>query len=231
MSRQILSIGLSNDTNEVFKTYFALERLPLIACGDLNEAVVLMNKETFCLILLNVYDLTTDDAQNAVSKVRNMTYAPFLVLSKQETAASVLEVGADVCIPSTTDLCIIFSQAMALLRRYVVYDRYDVFDPDAATLYRGDLMIDSKRHRVTKAGEEVLLRPRELRLLAFFARNPGIVLTPDQIRAAVWLNEADDNRDVTPVITILRQKLCDNKDDPKYIETIRGVGYRFLFDA
>ena len=117
---------------------------------------------------------------------------------------------------------------MALLRRYIIYDRYDAFDPEASTLYRGDLIIDSKRHRVMKENTQIYLRPREFRLLAYFARNPGIVLTQDQIREAVWLDEADEARDITPVITYLRKKLDDDKERPKYIETVRGVGYRFL---
>lgn len=230
MNREILSIGLSDQTNEAFRHYFTLERLSLIACKGIDEALVLMNKETFCLILFDALSLSSDDTQEAIGKLRNTAHAPLLVFASIEAIGPALEVGADVCAPPAADKCIVFSQAMALLRRYVVYDRYDIHDPASATVYRGDLMVDSLHHRVTQEDREIVLLPREFRLLAFFARNPGIVLTQDQIRAAVWLSENNFSRDVTPVIAALRQKLNDDKSNPRYIETVHGFGYRFLSD-
>ena len=121
-----------------------------------------------------------------------------------------------------------FSQARALIRRFTVYNHFDAFYPDAAVLFRGDLMIDSMRHRVTQSGKELRLLPKEFRLLAYFARNPDIVLTAEQITHAVWLSEVDTGRDVTKVISDLRNKLGDNLENHRYIETVHGVGYRFL---
>lgn len=230
MSRPILSIGLMENTEETFKRYFALENLSLIACKGIDEALNLMSKENYCLIMFDALSLSSDDTQNAIGKLRNITQAPLFVFASVEAFGPALEVGADVCAPPAADKCIIFSQAMALLRRYVVYDRYDIHDPASATVYRGDLMIDSLRHQVKQEGREIVLLPREFRLLAFFARNPGIVLTQDQIRAAIWLSENNFSRDVTPVIAALRQKLHDDKSNPRYIETVHGFGYRFLPD-
>ena len=64
-------------------------------------------------------------------------------------------------------------------------------------------MIDPIRHRVTLAGLEIYLQPREFRLLLHFARNPGIVVTPDRIGEVIWQNSYDHNRDVTAVIAEL----------------------------
>lgn len=228
MGKQILTIGLPDEMVKIFNRYFEMDQYTLMACSSFHEAMIHLDRHDYCMIILNVFDESSDKTQSFVSRIRTITYAPVLVLTKLEMIASTLEVGADVCVPSTTNLRIIFSQAMALLRRYIIYDRYDAFDPEASTLYRGDLIIDSKRHRVMKENTQIYLRPREFRLLAYFARNPGIVLTQDQIREAVWLDEADEARDITPVITYLRKKLDDDKERPKYIETVRGVGYRFL---
>lgn len=228
MGKQILTIGLPNETVKIFDQYFEMDHYSLMTSSSFNEAMIHLERHDYCMIILNVFDESSDKTQSFVSRIRMITYAPLLVLTKLEMIAATLEVGADACVPSTTSLRIIFSQAMALLRRYIIYDCYDAFDPEASTLYRGDLIIDSKRHRVTKGNAQIYLRPREFRLLAYFARNPGIVLTQDQIREAVWLDEADEARDITPVITYLRKKLDDDKERPKYIETVRGVGYRFL---
>ena len=228
MDRQIITIGVNKETNEVFEKYLALERLPLIACDGMSEAIKIMSKESFGLIMLNASSCTYDNTQEAVSRLRSMTYAPILVLSTLEAAASALEVGADVCIPPDAELHVLFSQAMALIRRYKAYNHYDIADPEAATIYRGDLMIDSKRHLVTQAKQEIQLTPTEFRLLAYLARNPGIVLAPEQIGHAVWLHDQVQDRDVTRVVSALRNKLGDNRAAHRYIETVHGVGYRFL---
>lgn len=120
---------------------------------------------------------------------------------------------------------------MAMLRRYTLYNLYDELKPDDAVLYRGALKIDPIRHRVTLDSKEIYLQPREFRLLLHFARNPGIVVTPDRICETIWQNSYDRNRDVTAVIAELRRKLGDAKDHPTYIATVHGFGYRFLPQA
>ena len=109
-----------------------------------------------------------------------------------------------------------------------LYNHYDISQPDASVLHRGELVIDPIRHRLTLAGNEVHLRRREFRLLLYFAENPGIVLTPEKICETVWMTESHYNRDVSAVIAELRKKLKDDPKHPVYIETVHGVGYRFL---
>ena len=89
-------------------------------------------------------------------------------------------------------------------------------------------MIDSARHRVTRNGEEIALLPREFRLLSHFARNPGVILNAEQLGRAIWLSEHNYGRDVTKVVSELRRKLDDDRLTHTYIETIHGVGYRFI---
>ena len=96
------------------------------------------------------------------------------------------------------------------------------------TLFRGDLMIDSARHRVTRNGEGIALLPREFRLLSYFAHNPGLVLNTEQLGQAIWLSEHNYDRDVTKVVSDLRRKLDDDRATHTYIETVHGVGYRFV---
>lgn len=227
MKKQIVAINLPNKEIELFRPYFLLDQLELFSCRSLADAITLLAHDTFCLIILDATTLSSDDAQEAVRKLRNITYIPMMVISAN-AAAYVLEVGADVCIPQGADIHSVFSHAMALIRRYTVYNHFDSFYPDAAVLYRGDMMVDSIRHRVTVSGQEITLLPREFRLLAYFARNPGLVLTQEQLGHAIWLSEHDYNRDVKKVVSDLRRKLSDISQPPKYIETVHSVGYRFL---
>ena len=228
MKNQIITVGLSHERAGLFKDYFVLDDLELLSCDDVNEGLSWLSRNTFCLIILDVSSMSADEVQEAVGKLRSASYIPVLVLTPLDAAPSALEVGADVCMPVAATDYALFAQAMALIRRYTVYNHFDAFFPDRAILYRGDLMIDSMRHRVTVAGKEIMLLPREFRLLAYFARNPGIVLTQEQLGNAIWLGEHVYNRDVMKVVSDLRRKLSDDKETPKYIETLRGVGYRFL---
>lgn len=228
MSKRVIAIGLDENICSLFREYFALDELSLQACHCVSDAVILLNcDQEASLIIMDTSSLSTDDTQEAVIRLRTLTYMPILVLSSAEASAPALEVGADVCIPPSADICAIFSQAMALIRRYTVYIYFEKPELSAAVLYRGNLVIDSIRHRVMQAGMELSLLPREFRLLAYFARNPGITLTPEQISRAVWLTDRYNNRDVTQVVSSLRHKLGDSKNDPVYIETIYGFGYRF----
>ena len=94
-----------------------------------------------------------------------------------------LVAGADVCFDPNTTPHIVFAHIMAMLRRFELYDNYDRTEYSKSILYRGNLVIDPWRQRVTLDGLEVTLRPREFRLLTYMAKNPGIVLTPSMLSA------------------------------------------------
>ena len=172
--------------------------------------------------------LETEKAVQSITDFRLETYAPILSLNADDTAMQILNAGADMCFSVSASPELIVFHAMSVLRRYTLYNLYDEMKPGDAVLHRGDLMIDPIRHHVTLAGQEIYLQPREFRLLLHFARNPGIVVTPDRIGEVIWQNSYDHNRDVTAVIAELRRKLGDTKDHPTYIATVRGFGYRFL---
>ncbi len=91
----------------------------------------------------------------------------------------------------------------------------------------GDLVIDVARHEVLQDGRAVQLTPREFDLLAAMSAHPGLVFTRTQLLHRVWGDEVYDGRVVDVHITGLRKKLDDDPANPRYIETVRGVGFRF----
>ena len=93
----------------------------------------------------------------------------------------------------------------------------------------GDLEIDPERVEVRKGGREILLSPREFKLLHTLAQSPGRVFPRDALLRQVWgEDEYIDERTVNVYIQRLRTKLGDNPNKPKLIETVRGFGYRFI---
>jgi two-component system, OmpR family, alkaline phosphatase synthesis response regulator PhoP len=91
----------------------------------------------------------------------------------------------------------------------------------------GDLIVDVARHEATKGGRIVKLTPREFDLLAALSAHPGLVFTRAQLLNRVWGDDLYDGRLVDVHITALRKKLDDDPARPRYIETVRGVGFRF----
>jgi DNA-binding response OmpR family regulator len=98
----------------------------------------------------------------------------------------------------------------------------------APPIVHGPLRVEPASRRVFLDAEEVMLTMREFDLLAYFAANPGRVFSRDQLMEAVWGEPwFDDTSTVTVHVRRLRAKLGDDPAEPRFIETVWGVGYRF----
>ena len=92
----------------------------------------------------------------------------------------------------------------------------------------GPLALDPETRTLRKNGENLHLRPKEAALLAMFMKNPGRVLSRQEIMKEVWETEyMGDTRTLSVHIRWLRIKIEDDPNSPKYLRTVRGVGYRF----
>jgi two-component system, OmpR family, response regulator ResD len=99
---------------------------------------------------------------------------------------------------------------------------------DQPPIVHGPLRVEPASRRVTLDGKDLALTMREFDLLAFFAENPGRVYSRDQLMEAVWGEPFfDDTSTVTVHVRRLRAKLDDDPAEPRFIETVWGVGYRF----
>lgn len=92
----------------------------------------------------------------------------------------------------------------------------------------GTLVIDHRLRRVTRDNLEISLTPKEFDILYFLAQNKGEVFTKKQIYQAVWEDDYMlDDSNIMAFIRKLRKKIEPNPDDPEYILTIWGIGYKF----
>jgi two-component system, OmpR family, response regulator ResD len=99
---------------------------------------------------------------------------------------------------------------------------------EAPEIVHGPLRVEPASRRVFLDGTEIMLTMREFDLLAFFAENPGRVFSRDQLMESVWGEPwFDDTSTVTVHVRRLRAKLGDDPAEPRFIETVWGVGYRF----
>jgi len=121
-----------------------------------------------------------------------------------------------------------FSPAELVARVDAVLRRMDTSGAPEPELVFGELRIDPSARRVHLAAEEVALTAREFDLLAFLARHPGQAFTRSQLMDQVWrYSFYSDTSTVTVHIRRLRFKLEPDPSEPRYIETVWGIGYRF----
>lgn len=102
--------------------------------------------------------------------------------------------------------------------------------PSQQRVVASDLIIDFDSREVYQGGNKVRLTFKEFELLEYLYKNAGIVLSRDKILSNVWGYdfEGDTTRTVDMHVRTLRQKLSDSADHPRYIETVRGYGYKFI---
>jgi DNA-binding response OmpR family regulator len=121
-----------------------------------------------------------------------------------------------------------FSPAELVARVDAVLRRASLsVDSEPEPIVHGPLWIDPASRGVTLSGEELTLTQREFDLLAYLAAHPGRVFTRDQLMEAVWEYPFfTDTSTVTVHVRRLRAKLDDDPSEPRFIETVWGVGYR-----
>ncbi len=134
-----------------------------------------------------------------------------------------LEIGADDYIVKPFSIKELCARVRAVLRRSARQE-----DSAGQILSSGGLTVDITRHSVKKGDASIELTVKEFDLLAMLMKNSGKVLTRDTLLDKVWgIEYYGDTRTVDVHVRYLRQKIEDNPDDPVYIQTVRGVGYKF----
>lgn len=136
-----------------------------------------------------------------------------------------LEMGADDYVVKPFSMREILARIRATLRRQAMLTQTAV---ERDTINIGDITLDKRRTRVLKRGQEVSLSPREFDLLRVLMTNAGRTLSRQDLLDRVWGEEwIGDPRTLDVHIHWLREKLEDNPRRPRYMVTVRGVGYRF----
>ena len=205
-------------------------QLHLVASPSINEASWLLHHQIFHLLIVDLEYLRRIRQDDWLAGIRRNSFVPIIVLSNtpEDDVNRIIHLGADMCISGKGSCSMIADLAYAQLRRYTEYNHYN--DPNGVEISSfqvGDIFIDPARRKVEVRGQPIKLRPREFSLLLYFMRNPKIVLTSEQICEHAWEMEGSYNRGVSGPVALLRKAIEPDIANPRYIETIPRIGYRF----
>lgn len=169
------------------------------------------------------------DGVDIIRKVREWSNLPIIVVSarsEDQDKIGALDAGADDYLTKPFGINELMARVNSLIRRYTTLN--PVAGSEAATMLLKDMVIDKVNRTVTLQNLPVELTGKEFDLLVFLASNKGRVFTKKQIYTQVWAEEyAFDDSNIMSFISKLRKKIEPNPEQPFYIQTVRGVGYRF----
>ncbi len=205
-------------------TTLGLERagFHVTSARDGREALATFQREPFDLVILDLM-LPEIDGFEVCRQIRRDSAIPIVMLTARSDATDVvagLELGADDYVTKPFDLPVLIARARAVLRRASGDDQHVV-------IRVGDLEIDPGAFSTHRGGVELPLTATEFRLLETLARRPGQVFTREMLLSAVWgYDYLGDSRLVDVAVQRLRAKIEEDPANPRWIVTVRGVGYR-----
>ena len=211
------------------RTYLEREGYRVVEALDGRSALAAIALEAPALVVLDVM-LPEVDGLSIVRAVRRTGRTPIIMLSARGTTAdriAGLAAGADDYLPKPFSPAELVVRVQRVLERSTGPAAAKAAGPDRV-MRRGDLVLDRDRHEVTVAGRDPSLTALEFRLLAALLEADGRVLSRDQLMDAVYPGgEAVVlDRTIDALVKRLREKLGDDAVRPRYVMTVRSVGYR-----
>ncbi|MFZ5808748.1 MAG: response regulator [Chloroflexota bacterium] len=220
----ILIIEDEPDLVKVLRSYLEQAGLRVISSGRGDSGLELWKREKPDVVILDL-NLPGMDGLDVAREIRRTSQTPILMLTARVEEADQLvglELGADDYVTKPFSPRLVVARVRALLRRVEA-----VVSPQMIRVR--DIEIDVEAHQVSRGGEAIELTPTEFNLLTTLASQPGRVFTRLQLlESSQGIAYEGYERTIDAHIKNLRAKIEPDPKKPRYIETVFGVGYRFI---
>lgn len=200
------------------------EGYDVIVCYNAAQADKAVDETRFDIAILDL-SLPDGSGYDICRRIKAHSDTPVVFLTACDDEVNVvmgLDMGADDYITKPFRIRELLSRLRTVLRRA------EKTEDTKDELHLGDIVINSRQARVWKNGTEVLLTALEYRLLLTLAVHPGQVLSRTQLLEGIWDIAGDFVNDNTLTVYVkrLREKIEDDPQSPKLIQTVRGLGYK-----
>ena len=229
MSYKILIAEDDVDIQEVLRLYLENAGFNVVNAYNGKDAYELLTAEKPDLAIFDIM-MPEMNGYELTKRVRTHSSVPIIILSAMNADSDKilgLDIGADDYVTKPFNPLEVVARVQSNLRRKYTLDSGKMPDESGAMLVVGDLKLDTKKFILYDHDKEVFLTPTEFKILSIFMERPGMVFTKSQIYERIN-GEFYENDDNTMMVHIskLREKLGDDSKNPRYIKTVRGLGYK-----
>ncbi|MEJ8767438.1 response regulator transcription factor [Oceanobacillus sp. HCA-5259] len=226
---RVLVADDEKEIRNLLKKYLERELYKVDVAVNGEEALNLFAQNKYNLIILDIM-MPKIDGVEVCRKLRDQTNVPILMLTAKDTEVDKilgLTIGADDYITKPFSMNEFIARIKAHMRRYLILGSEQNHEDKSIIKLKG-LTINLKTYTVTKDEKEISLTAKELKLLKFFVSHPEQVFTKAQLFRNAWGDHyIEDDNTVMVHIRKLRKKIEDDPSNPKYIQTVWGIGYKF----
>jgi len=213
----LVELYLKNENYTVFKFYSAQQALNCIRTTELDLAIIDIM-------------LPSIDGLSICQKIREKHTYPIILLTAKDSEMDKitgLTLGADDYMTKPFRPLELVARVKAQLRRYKKYSG-KVIKEDNGMIVHAGLIINTNTYEVLLNEKPLSLTPTEFSILRILCENKGNVVSSEQLFHEIWADEyfSKSNNTITVHIRHLREKMNDIVDNPKYIKTVWGVGYK-----
>ena len=197
-------------------------------CNTGKAGLQKLKEKQYQLVILDVM-MPGMDGFETLEEIRKENSLPILMFtSKNDSVSKVrgLRAGADDYLTKPFDMDELIARIVSLIRRYTRFNQQE--GTEQQQLIFDGLKIDLENRSITTENGTFELPPKEFDLLLYCVKNQGKILTKQQIYEKVWGEEYFyDDSNIMAIISRLRKKLEVKPSSQKYIQTVKGIGYRF----
>lgn len=203
------------------------ENIDVFSANNEIEANRFIETQSFDLIILDIM-LGDTDGFEIFRKIQiKGIETPVIFLSgknQDHDKILALGMGADDYITKPFNISVLIAKIKAHLRRG---QKLRKAENSSRKVICGPFVLDIDTYQLFKDGSEIHCTSKEIMLMKFFMENPNRVFTKDQLYEYVWKDSIIDNNSVMVYVRHLRKKIETNPKNPKFLETVWGIGYKF----